>query len=182
MIEEPGARVLPVFGIAVLDLVEQAARTHVRGDGARNGSALRGILSAFDADEQRARRDAALQLLDQHALTRIRAFGQEGRKVGAELGSRDQRDTSQKRKQPDAEGERDLPPAGRRGMARHGLARTGVMFMIDRSPPTNSISTPSTSPPRPLMRTVRTCAARRSSMGSKSSVQLSRAPEIAMRK
>jgi hypothetical protein len=48
------------------------------------------------------------------------------------------------------------------------------MFMTERSPPTNSISSPSTSLARPLMRMLRTCAARRLSMGARSSVHLAR--------
>jgi hypothetical protein len=50
------------------------------------------------------------------------------------------------------------------------------MFMTERSPPTNSISSPSTSLARPLMRMLRTCAASRLSMGTRSSVHLPGAP------
>ncbi len=56
------------------------------------------------------------------------------------------------------------------------------MFITERSPPTNSISSPSTSLARPLMRMLRTWAASRLSIGVRSSAHWLADPVTVLRK
>ncbi len=180
VVEDPGAGLAEVAVVAVLHLVEQAAGAQQPAHLARHLRAVGGVGAALDADEQGARGDAALELLDQQALLGVGAGGKEGRQVGAELRARDDADAGRHQQQPQHERQRAVSRAGA-GLA-HGVPRPGTMVMTERSPPMNSISTPSTSPPRPLMRRLRTCAARAGSIGSRSSAQPFSSPESFVRK
>ena len=91
-----------------------------QGDDNATTTAVMDRVPAFDADEQAARRDAALQLLDEHLLAGIRPGRQEGRQVGAEARVLDDQHAGQQHGQPDQQ--RD--PAMRRavrGLAAHAL-------------------------------------------------------------
>ncbi len=81
--------------------------------------ALRRI-ATVDRDQQRARGDAAVQLLDQHLLARIGAGRQEGRQVGAEAAGGDQQHAQREREQP----QHHHQPAPRRATAPGRCSRT----------------------------------------------------------
>ena len=151
VLDQPGARGGPFAGaraaVAVLHLVEAAAVAQGCGQCARRLGPLHRI-AAVDADQQRARRHAVLQLLDQHALPCVGTGRQEGRQVGAEAGAGDQHTTHQHAGEPQHQHEPAALVQPRRGAPRHG--RTGAeaavpagsasMLITERSPPTSSIS------------------------------------------
>ncbi len=118
MLEHPVADVGQRRAFAVLHLLEQPAGAQPCGQRARGVGALRGG-AAVDAQQQRARRQAALELLDQRLLARVGRRRQEGREVGGESGVHDHRGAAGQRGQPPRKRPESAPPCdgGRHGEA-----------------------------------------------------------------
>jgi hypothetical protein len=124
VLEQPLTQAGPAVGVAVVDLVEAAAVAQRLGQRARGLGAARGI-TAGDAHQQRARRQPAVDLLDQQLLARIGRGRQEGAEVGRERRAHDQR-----QRQPPAAA--PTPPARR--ARRGGGAAAGVAIIGPASP------------------------------------------------
>ena len=130
--------------VAVEHLLEATARAQRIGQALRGATTLCGR-AAFDGGDERARRRAAVQLVDEQLLARIRRGGQKGREVGAEACVRDDRRAGGQQQQPHAQrNEATTLRLRHQGVPTRGFS-AGSMLITERSPSASATSTLRTS-------------------------------------